>query len=48
MKKNKLGIIGHFGGNKKFLDGQTVKTKILYEELEKKNELENKENRYIL
>lgn len=36
MKKNKLGIIGHFGGNKKILDGQTVKTKILYEELEKK------------
>ena len=36
MKENKLGIIGHFGGNKNFLDGQTVKTKILYEELNRK------------
>ena len=36
MKKNKLGIIGHFGGTENFLDGQTVKTKILYEELEKR------------
>lgn len=31
--KGRIGIVGHFGGNKKFLDGQTVKTKILYEEL---------------
>ena len=44
MKKNKLGIIGHFGGNKKFLDGQTVKTKILYEELEKKTNWKIKKN----
>lgn len=29
----KIGIIGHFGGDKVFLDGQTVKTKVLYEEL---------------
>lgn len=29
----KIGIIGHFGGSKEFLDGQTVKTKILYQEL---------------
>lgn len=29
----KVGIIGHFGGNKEFFDGQTVKTKILYDEL---------------
>ena len=28
-----VGIIGHFGGKKVFLDGQTIKTKILYEEL---------------
>ena len=30
---SKVGIIGHFGGRKKFLDGQTVKTKTLYQEL---------------
>lgn len=29
----KIGIIGHFGGDKEFFDGQTVKTKILYDEL---------------
>ena len=29
----KIGIIGHFGGGHDFLDGQTVKTKILYDEL---------------
>lgn len=34
MKNNKsISIIGHFGGNENFLDGQTIKTKILYEEL---------------
>ena len=33
MKKLKVAIIGHFGGNKNMLDGQTVKTRILYEEL---------------
>lgn len=33
MRKFKVAIIGHFGGNQKFLDGQTVKTKILYDEL---------------
>lgn len=32
----RLGIIGHFGGDKTFLDGQTVKTKVLYEELTKR------------
>ncbi len=32
----RLGIIGHFGGGKTFLDGQTVKTKVLYEELTKR------------
>lgn len=31
--KKTVGIIGHFGGKKVFLDGQTIKTKILYEEL---------------
>lgn len=37
MKENKIiSIIGHFGGNKLFLDGQTVKTKILYDELKEK------------
>lgn len=34
-KKSRIGIIGHFGGGHSFLDGQTVKTKILYEELGK-------------
>lgn len=32
----KIGICGHFGGEKVCLDGQTVKTKIIAEELEKK------------
>lgn len=27
MKKYKIGICGHFGGDKEFLDGQTIKTK---------------------
>lgn len=31
----KIGVCGHFGGNKIFLDGQTVKTKIITKELEK-------------
>ncbi len=31
-KKN-VAIIGHFGGKENILDGQTVKTKILYDEL---------------
>ena len=29
-----ISIIGHFGGNEEILDGQTVKTKILYNELQ--------------
>lgn len=33
MKSKKIAIIGHFGGNENFLDGQTIKTKILYDEL---------------
>lgn len=33
MKNKQVGIIGHFGGNEDILDGQTIKTKILYEEL---------------
>ena len=32
-KNNKIAIIGHFGGNENILDGQTIKTKILYDEL---------------
>lgn len=31
----KIAIIGHFGGKETFLDGQTVKTKVLCAELEK-------------
>ena len=33
MKNKKIAIIGHFGGNENILDGQTIKTKILYDEL---------------
>ncbi len=33
-KSRKVGIIGHFGGKETFLDGQTVKTKILHTELQ--------------
>ena len=36
--KKKIAILGHFGGNEDFLDGQTVKTKILYEELTKETD----------
>ena len=32
-KDCRIGIVGHFGGTEIFLDGQTVKTKILLEEL---------------
>ena len=33
MKQKRIAIIGHFGGKENYLDGQTVKTKSLYEEL---------------
>lgn len=33
---NKITIIGHFGGDKKFSDGQTVKTKELYNHIASK------------
>ncbi|MCQ2507645.1 MAG: glycosyltransferase [Dorea sp.] len=36
--KKKLTIIGHFGGKEIFLDGQTIKTKILFEEFERRCE----------
>ena len=32
-KDRKIGIIGHFGGTENILDGQTIKTKILYNEI---------------
>lgn len=32
---NRIGICGHYGGNKNCLDGQTVKTKIITKELQK-------------
>ena len=35
MRKTKLLIIGNFGGNNQLNDGQTIKTKILYNELKK-------------
>ena len=35
MKKHRrVGIIGHFGGKETFLDGQTIKTKVLEKELQ--------------
>lgn len=34
MSGKNVGIIGHFGGNENILDGQTIKTKILYNELQ--------------
>lgn len=36
--KRKIAILGHFGGKENFLDGQTVKTKIFYEELSTKTD----------
>ena len=36
MNDFKIGICGHFGGDEVFLDGQTVKTKIITNELIKK------------
>ncbi|WP_027639089.1 glycosyltransferase [Clostridium cadaveris] len=39
--KYKIGICGHFGNNKIFLDGQTVKTKTFTEELERELGKEN-------
>jgi len=38
MKLN-VGVIGHFGGNKKFFDGQTVKTKNLTSLLESQDNI---------
>lgn len=35
-KSKRIAIIGHFGGKENFSDGQTVKTKILYDELSSK------------
>ena len=35
----KIGICGHYGGGKNCLDGQTIKTKIITKELEKKYEI---------
>lgn len=37
----KVCVIGHFGDNKKLANGQTIKTKIVYDELEKKYLSEN-------
>ena len=36
MRKNAhLAIIGHFGGKKEYFDGQTVKTKAVYDALKR-------------
>lgn len=34
MREKRIGVIGHFGGNQVILDGQTIKTKILFSELQ--------------
>ena len=34
--KNRIGIIGHFGGGHEFYDGQTIKTRVFYNELQKR------------
>ncbi len=39
--KYKVGVVGHFGGTQNFLDGQTIKTKIIFRELEKQFGEEN-------
>lgn len=39
-KNKKVGIIGHFGGGQKFYDGQTIKTLILYQELQQATDWE--------
>lgn len=33
VKVKKIAVIGHFGGKESFYDGQTIKTKILHDEL---------------
>lgn len=40
MSKRKVGVIGHFGGSENILDGQTIKTKILCDELQKSTKWE--------
>lgn len=40
MSKKKVGIVGHFGADHVFYDGQTIKTRILYDELKEKDEFE--------
>lgn len=37
-KKKKIAIIGHFGGNEILLDGQTVKTQVLFRELSERTD----------
>ena len=49
----KIGIIGHFGGNKVFLDGQTIKTKEINKYLEdyykiKTDKIDTYKNKYNL
>lgn len=36
VRSRRIAIIGHFGGKEELLDGQTVKTKTLYQELSEK------------
>ena len=42
---NSISIIGHYGKNKEFLDGQTIKTKIITKEYLKNNDDEKGETK---
>ena len=35
MTKYKAGVLGHYGGDRAFLDGQTIKTRSITEQLRK-------------
>ena len=44
----KIAIVGHFGDNKVFTDGQTIKTKTIYEALKEKNIIVTKIDTFFL
>ena len=46
--KIRVAIVGHFGGNKVFTDGQTIKTKTIYCALKDKNIFINQVDTFFL
>lgn len=44
----KIAIVGHFGGNKVFTDGQTIKTKTIYEALKERDIIITKIDTFFL